>query len=146
MLSLVVKPSISNSCPLTTAALCIRLRFCCVWKPAIYFWILFCCSVFSTILYEIKQTNIKNKPPHQNTSPSHGGGCNLFIAAEKIPSFQSLPWLKHFTVVLAVLFACGLHYYLLNTLENAHQLARQLGDVCVVAHTHMHTHIHAAVF
>lgn len=143
MLSLVVKPSISNSCPLTTAALCIRVGFCRIWKPATCVWILFSYSVFSDVFYEIKQT----KKPTPNPSPRHGRGCNLFVTEGKIPYFQTLPWLKYFIlpVLFIVLFAYGLHYYLLNTLENAHQIAGQLGDVCVVVHTHAHTHRHAAI-
>lgn len=64
---------------------------------------------------------------------------------EKTLPSKVFPGLSILPVLLVVLFVCGLHYYLLNTLENAHQLARQLGDVCVVAHTHTHTHIHAAI-
>lgn len=68
----------------------------------------------------------------------------LQVWKKTLPS-NVFPGLSILPVLLVVLFACGLHYYLLNTLENAHQLARQLGDVCVVAHTHTHTHIHAAI-
>lgn len=73
-------------------------------------------------------------------------GVVIYLQVWKKPLPSNVfPGLSILPVLLVVLFACGLHYYLLNTLENAHQLARQLGDVCVVAHTHTHTHIHAAI-
>lgn len=87
-----------------------------------------------------KQTN-KQKETHQNASPSHGGGCNLFTGMEKTPSFQRLPWLKHFTCSPCRTFCLWFALLLAKYIRKCSSACSAAwGCLCGCPHTYAHTH------
>lgn len=92
-------------------------------------------GIFSRVLWN------QTKKKSQNASPRHGRGCNLFVAEGKIPSFQSLPWLKYFTCSPR----CTFHLWFALLLV---KYIRKYSSACLAAwqclcgcpHTCVHTH------
>lgn len=101
-------------------------------------------SIFSNTLWNQTNKQKKTQKNHQNASPSHGGNCNLFISAGKkkiIPSFQSLPWLKHSTCSPCCTFCLWFALLLAKYIRKCSSACSAAwGCLCGCPHTYAHTH------
>ena len=84
---------------------------------------------------------MKSNKKTQNASPRNGGGCSLFIAEGKIPSFRSLPWLKYSTCSPRCTFRLWFALLLAKYIRKCSSACSAAwGCLCGCPHTHAHTH------